>query len=222
LQEKYPNISTYILCGNNPINRVDEDGEFWLQVGGALLSAGIDYAGQVAGNLATGQSLGDAMTKNISVGSILVSAAEGAINPIGGVSKAATKAAVKTTATTVAKTIVKTTVTEAAKSATGQVIDNAIDIARGKDIEITDGVGREAIVGGVIGNAKIAPNSPKANQTIRELNIKQNKGKALTTRQTERMAAAKTEKASNDAVKAVTTYSSTATQKAVSNTIKNE
>ena len=213
--DERPWESPYAICGNNPINRIDEDGEFWLQLGGAILSAAIDYAGQVAGNMATGQSLGDAMTKNISVGSLLVSATEGAINPIGGVSKAATKAVAKSVVTTVAKTTLK----EAGKAAAGQVVDNAIDMVLGKDVNITDGVLTEAVVGGIVGNVKVAPNSPKANQTIKELNAKLDSGKSLTKRQTERMATAKTEKLSNDLVKGTMEYVGTSNQKAATNTI---
>lgn len=29
MELKYPNVSTYVYCGNNPINRVDVDGKFW-------------------------------------------------------------------------------------------------------------------------------------------------------------------------------------------------
>jgi len=212
LADERPWESPYAYCGNDPINRIDEDGEFWVQLGGAILSAGIDYAGQVAGNLATGQGMRSALTSNISIGSILVSATEGAINPIGGVSKATTKS--------FAITIAKTTIKEAGKSGAGQVIDNIIDIAQGKDTKISNGVVREAVVGGIVGNAKIAPNSPKANKTIIELNIKQDKGKTLTKRQTERLVDAKTEKSSNDIVNGTMNYVGTANQKAVSNVIK--
>ena len=65
----------------------------------------------------------DAFTDDISLGSIIVSAAERAINPIG----ATTKNIAKTTV----KTVVKTTLKEAGKSVAGQMIDNAI---KGQDI----------------------------------------------------------------------------------------
>jgi RHS repeat-associated protein len=207
---KYPHLSPYAYCGNNPINRVDKDGEFWLQLGGAVLSGGIDYVGQVAGNITAGQSLGSAL-KDVSLGSIAISMVEGAINPVAGVSKAATKAVAKS----VVKTVAKTTLKEAATSAAGKVLDNAI-----KGENLTEGVVREAVVGGVFGNAKIAPSSPKANQTIKELNAKLGKGKPLTNRQTERLVEAKAEKASNDGVKLLMDYTATAAKKSTNEIIQ--
>jgi RHS repeat-associated protein len=208
--EKYPGISVFAYCGNNPVKYVDPNGKWIVNAIGALASGGLDYAGQVAGNFATGMSWEDALLNDISWGSIAVSAVEGAINPIGGVSKAATKAVVKTTATTVLKTALK----EGATSAAGQVLDNVI---KGKDLG--EDVLINAVVGGVVGNAKkLAPKTtPKANQTIRDLNIKLGKGKELTKRQTERMIEAKTEKMSNDLIKGTIDYTVNSNKKILTN-----
>ena len=208
--EQAYNESPYAMCDNNMVNRTDPDGRFWGNVVGAVVSAGIDYAGQVAGNLATGSSLGNALTQNISVGSITVSAIQGAINPIGGISKASTKAV----AQSALKTVVNNTLKEATSSAAGQVIDNGI---KGKDL--TQGVLKEALVGGALGNIKTNHNSPKANQTVRELNMKVDKGKPLTNRQAERLQEAKAVSRNNNQANAGNNFSSTAAQKTTTNKI---
>ncbi len=209
--EQAYNESPYAMCDNNMVNRTDPDGRFWTNVVGAVVSAGIDYAGQVAGNLATGASIGSALTQNISTGSIIVSAVQGAVNPIGGISKAATKAV----AQSAVKTVIKTTLKEAAVSATGQVIDNVI---KGKDL--SNNVVTEAVTGGILGNIKTNHNNAKANQTIKELNTKLDKGKNLTKRQTERMVDAKATKVSNDVLNSLNNFSSTTGQKATTNIIQ--
>ena len=202
--------SPYSMCGNNMENRTDPDGRFWANIGGALLSGGLDYAGQVAGNLATGHSLRSALTENISVGSIVVSAVEGAINPIGGVSKAAAKAVAESTV----KTIVKTTLKEATKSVAGQLIDNVYAGDKlGKNLV------QSAVIGGVTGHLKISPNSPKANQTTRELTAALKNGKKLSVKQTERLAQAKTEQLGNELIKRTTDYVAGSNNKIITNIV---
>ncbi len=41
----------YSMCDNNMENRTDPDGRFWNYFGGALLGAGVEFAGQVATNM---------------------------------------------------------------------------------------------------------------------------------------------------------------------------
>ncbi|MGC3979156.1 MAG: RHS repeat-associated core domain-containing protein [Paludibacteraceae bacterium] len=209
LAEEDEGISSYVYCHNNPVNKVDPDGRWVANALGALASAAIDYGGQVAGNLTTGQSLGKALT-DVSLGSIAISAVEGAINPISGVSKAALKATAKATI----GTVVKTTLKEAGKSAAGQIIDNAIS----KDKKLLDDVGTEAVVGGLTGHLKkLAPNSPKANTTVKELNAAIKNGKTLSANQAKRLAAAKTGKLSNDLTKSLIDFTAGSNDKAITN-----
>ncbi|MDR1678955.1 MAG: hypothetical protein LBR81_04175 [Prevotellaceae bacterium] len=223
--------SPYSVNGNSPIQNTDPDGEWLMNVVGAVASAGLDYAGQVAGNLATGSGLTDALTKDISIGSILISAGEGAINPIGGTTKAAAKALAKTTATTVAKKtaqatakkVATTTAKEAGKAAAAQVVDNTIEgEALGKDV-LTN-----AAVGGVAGNVKFdaASKNTKANSTIKELKTtqtkKQNKGRDLTNRQQERLTEARNTRVSNIATEAVVTTTTTTNNTIGTNLIEKE
>ena len=137
MSEKYYSYSSYLYCNNNPILYKDPDGRWIVNAIGAIVNAGIDYGSQVAVNFATGKMGLDAFTDDISLGSIIVSAAEGAINPIG----ATTKNIAKTTV----KTVVKTTLKEAGKSVAGQMIDNAI---KGQDI--LKNVGTEVVVGALL------------------------------------------------------------------------
>ena len=90
LADKYPNISSYAYCGWNPISRIDPDGK-WVQiVVGAAISAASDYAFQVGMNMLNGDDFSTALTHDISIKSIAVSAAVGAAGV--GVAKSINKA----------------------------------------------------------------------------------------------------------------------------------
>ena len=54
LYTKYPSLSSFNYCAGNPMMYVDTDGRWVANVVGAFVSGSIDYAGQVAGNLASG------------------------------------------------------------------------------------------------------------------------------------------------------------------------
>lgn len=165
--------SPYNYVRNNPISHNDPDGRFWNYVGGALLGAGVDYVGQVAANLATGSDLSDALT-DVNVGSILISAGEGALTSGASVFSSAAKTGVKMTAKVVAKEAVK----EGLKEGAGKVIDNAI---KGKDL--AEGVVQEATVGAVAKTVSVKNTNysdkqkvvnrieSKANPTHRQQNI---------------------------------------------------
>ena len=90
LADKYPWISPYAYCGWNPISRIDPDGK-WVQiVVGAAISAASDYAFQVGMNMLNGDDFSTALTHDISIKSIAVSAAVGAAGV--GVAKSINKA----------------------------------------------------------------------------------------------------------------------------------
>lgn len=203
LCEQYYWISPYAYCLNNPVNAVDPDGRWVLNLVSAIGNAALDYGSQVAVNMATGSIFKEALTKDISVGSIVMSGVEGAINPIG----ATTKNLGKTTL----KTIARTTLKEGASSASGQVIDNVI-----KGEGVLQNVGSEFIVGGATGNLKISTNNNNANVTIDKMNKKLDKGKTLTSGQQKQLNSAVTEKKTNVAAEVLVNTS----VKTTTNTIK--
>lgn len=86
-------MNWYGYCGGNPLMRVDPDGKFWFLIGAAI-GGGLDYAAQVAGNYANGQS-GAAAWINVNVTSIAISAGAGALT--GGIGGAASNVGTITT-----------------------------------------------------------------------------------------------------------------------------
>ena len=72
----------YTYVGNDPLDRTDPSGNCPSCIG-ALIGIAVDYGIQVTANLASGESVGDALT-DISGKSLLVSAALGAVGNIGG------------------------------------------------------------------------------------------------------------------------------------------
>ncbi len=70
--------NSFAYCGNNPIARTDDEGEFWHIVIGAAIGAVLGFASNVAGQLISG--------KKIDLASAGISAATGAI--VGGLSAA--------------------------------------------------------------------------------------------------------------------------------------
>ncbi len=74
--EEDPDVSSYVYCGNNPINRTDPDGKFWWSVVGAA----IDYGLQVYDNYKESGKLGyDELFGNVDFVSVGLSA----VNPAG-------------------------------------------------------------------------------------------------------------------------------------------
>ena len=73
MSDRYPSISPYAYCANNPVNMVDSDGNS-PQFVGALVGAGMDMAIQVATNLIQGEKW-----YKIDVKSVLISAGAGAV-----------------------------------------------------------------------------------------------------------------------------------------------
>ena len=69
LTHKYYDVSPYVYCLNNPINAFDPDGRNPFI--GFVVGAGVDYAAQVIGNIASGNtSFTEAFTHDIDMGSI--------------------------------------------------------------------------------------------------------------------------------------------------------
>lgn len=104
--DELPHISAYNYCENNPIILNDPNGEFPLLANmvGAVASTAIEYAGQVASNLVSGQSISQSLT-NIDVLDLGVAAAEGFVTSgTNIIKKAATKTAVSIGATLVTNT----------------------------------------------------------------------------------------------------------------------
>ena len=100
LFQKYYDVSPYAYCLNNPINAFDPDGKNPLI--GFVIGAGIDYAAQVIGNVASGStSLTEAFTHDIDMGSIVASGMAGAVS--GGASSLKTIATTGKVLSTLAK-----------------------------------------------------------------------------------------------------------------------
>ncbi len=93
--EAYYPISPYAFCGGDPVNKGDYDGKFILQAIGAIVGAGTEYVGQVAGNIIDKGVSKEAFT-NVDVLDITIAAAEGALTCGGSaVRRTTTKLAVK-------------------------------------------------------------------------------------------------------------------------------
>lgn len=79
LLDQYIENTAYAYCNGNPIKYVDPNGEFPQAIIGAITGAATDYAIQVAQNMLNGDDFTTALTDNIDLTSIAVSAATGAI-----------------------------------------------------------------------------------------------------------------------------------------------
>jgi RHS repeat-associated protein len=106
-------MNWYGYAIGDPVMRVDPNGEFWFLIGAAI-GGGLDYAAQVAGNYASGQSGADAWT-NVNVISIGISAGAGALT--GGIGGFASKQVATIGGRAVVNTIANGTVSGAAQVA---------------------------------------------------------------------------------------------------------
>jgi len=86
-------MNWYSYVGGNPVSFNDPDGEVANFVIGALIGGGLDYAFQVGGNLAAGQSFSDSIV-NVDLVSIAISTGTGALT--GGIGGALSKQGAKT------------------------------------------------------------------------------------------------------------------------------
>ena len=157
--EKYAGMSPYNYCMGNPVKHVDIEGNWVANLVGAIIAGGIDYVAQVAANSATDGFSVDAAWTNVSMGSVLVSAIEGAVNPIGGIAKAGAKAAahkiereiVKESTKLGLKTVGKEALNEGGKAAVANVIDQGgAAILRGEEFDFGE-IGVEAAKGSGLG-----------------------------------------------------------------------
>ena len=60
----------FAYCGNNPVSRNDEDGEFWNIIGGAIVGALVGVASQAISNLIDGNPIGDGLAKAAVTGAV--------------------------------------------------------------------------------------------------------------------------------------------------------
>jgi RHS repeat-associated protein len=142
--EDYKGVSPYCYTLNNPVKLTDVEGEWVLNVVGAIVAGGLDLGAQAFGNLASGESA----FGNISWGSVIISATEGAINPVGGIAKSATKAIAKSATKSIGKEILKGVGNEAGKAVAANVIDQKV--FKGQDFDIKE-TGVELIKGAALG-----------------------------------------------------------------------
>ena len=68
----------FAYCGNNPVTRQDNGGEFWNIVAGAAIGGAISAASQIAGNLLAGENWSDGVLT-----AALTGAASGALSATG-------------------------------------------------------------------------------------------------------------------------------------------
>lgn len=140
LAGKYPWITSYAYCANNPVKYIDPDGSVVHAALGALVSAATDYAFQVGMNMLAGDDFTTALTNNIDLKSIAISAATGAIGVgvIKGVKQVSQLYKIGKSSTRILTTVSSTT-TDAVVSAGRQIVEGdidptqiAIDVAAGR------------------------------------------------------------------------------------------
>ena len=160
MADKYPSLSPYAYCANNPVKLVDPDGEFPFvtNIVGAAISMFVEYGGQVVENLAEKGFVMDALT-DVDFLDLGVAAVEGFV----------------TSGTNIAKKAVVKTATEVGAS----IVSNTVDISASKGLEINDvadiGVGMVADGVGEIKavNKKLHSPIPKsANKAVKEARAK--------------------------------------------------
>jgi hypothetical protein len=132
MAELRPQESPYAYCGNNPISRIDEDGEFWNYVIGAAVGGLVEYGSQVVGNVVENGFSASAFTDNIDYADIGVAIAEGALTSgSSAIKSVAAKTAIKV-ASSVMQNSVDATIEGGVKAETdvANVVKNtAIDVA---------------------------------------------------------------------------------------------
>ncbi len=156
MADKYPGLSPYAYCANNPVKLVDPDGEFPFvtNIVGAAISMFVEYGGQVVENLAEKGFVMDALT-DVDFLDLGVAAVEGFV----------------TSGTNIVKKAVVKTATEVGAS----IVTNAVDISTDGDVKInavteigvgviTDRVGEIKVL-----NKKLHSPIPKsANKAVKE------------------------------------------------------
>lgn len=86
----------FAYCGNNPISRVDSEGTWWHLVVGAIVGVVSQYVSDVVSNLASGDSLSEALIPTSSAVDYIAAAASGALaaSGVGAVGSAIANAAI--------------------------------------------------------------------------------------------------------------------------------
>ena len=87
----FASLNLFVYCGNNPITRADDGGEFWTIVGGALLGGAISAGFEIVSQIRDGATFG-----TLDWSSVAIEAASGAL--IGGVLSAGLPSGVLTAA----------------------------------------------------------------------------------------------------------------------------
>jgi RHS repeat-associated protein len=167
-QNEAPDESTYSSFGNNSVRNVDEDGEFWNVVAGALIGAAVDYGAQVTSNYLEGKE--NPFTDNISVSSIVASTIEGGLTSGASAIRNVTTKVVVKTAIKVTTTVAKNTIDVKVKD--GQVSTkiekNIGNVAKNTLVDITV----DAAVGGLL------PKEKSVQKTLSHIGV--NKGTIAT------------------------------------------
>ena len=123
LFEDYKGVSPYAYCMGNPVKMTDVEGEWVLNVVGAFVAGGLDLGAQVLGNITEGKEA----FGNISWTSVVVSAVDGAINPVAGVGVAAAKVGAKAAAKKAASYIPKVAKSKPVQTVVKHLKDNKGD-----------------------------------------------------------------------------------------------
>jgi RHS repeat-associated protein len=167
LAEGRPFDSAYVYVGNNPMNRVDPDGNWWFLVTGAV-SAVVDYGAQVATNCYSNPDgdWSEVLWDDVSMTSVAVSFGTGMVG--GGVSTLSKANKISKVTTAVANTTVTVSGSVANQALSGEGISvnkTVTDLLMG---EATKMVAKpvKGVLGGLIENEVAEYTAQKMNSKL--------------------------------------------------------
>ena len=123
--EKYRSVSPYAYCAGNPVNLVDSDGKVIVRLASAVLSAAIDYVGQVAFNIIDDGFSLEAFG-NVDFVDTAIAFGEGFLMP-GGTVRRGVKSGMK-----IARSIMNASTRDVMVVVGGEVVSNTFDYKEGK------------------------------------------------------------------------------------------